>query len=244
MPYIYLSPSTQEGNMYVIGGSEEQYMNLLADAMVPYLRSSGIQYIRNTPEMTAASSVRESNEDNYDFHLALHSNASPDDRYGLRQGPEVYYYPGSSEGLRMSEIIAHNLQDIYPQPSLVRILPTTRLGEVRLTKAPGVLVEFAYHDNIPDAMWIQNNIDKIAQSVVLSLTEYFGIPFVEAQPPRSGTVSLESGRLNIRQYPNTGSPILSTAKNGDTITVLGRWQGWDIVRYKGTVGYADGKYII
>ncbi|MBS6510172.1 MAG: DnaB-like helicase C-terminal domain-containing protein [Clostridiales bacterium] len=35
MPIIYLSPSTQENNYYVTGGTEEYYMNLLADAMVP-----------------------------------------------------------------------------------------------------------------------------------------------------------------------------------------------------------------
>ena len=44
MPIIYLSPSTQENNIYVTGGSEEYYANLIADDMVPYLRSSGIQY--------------------------------------------------------------------------------------------------------------------------------------------------------------------------------------------------------
>ena len=49
MPIIYLSPSTQEKNEYVNGGTEEQYMNLLADKMVPYLDSSGIRYVRNTP---------------------------------------------------------------------------------------------------------------------------------------------------------------------------------------------------
>ena len=43
MPTIYLSPSTQESNLFVSGGSEEYYMNLIADAMVPYLNSSGIQ---------------------------------------------------------------------------------------------------------------------------------------------------------------------------------------------------------
>ena len=37
MPKIYLSPSTQEFNQYVGGGNEEQYMNLLADYMEPYL---------------------------------------------------------------------------------------------------------------------------------------------------------------------------------------------------------------
>ena len=40
MPIIYLSPSTQDWNMYVTGsGSEEYNMNLLADALVPYLLS-------------------------------------------------------------------------------------------------------------------------------------------------------------------------------------------------------------
>ena len=41
MPIIYLSPSTQESNMYVNGGSEEEWMNRLADAMIPYLNASG-----------------------------------------------------------------------------------------------------------------------------------------------------------------------------------------------------------
>lgn len=77
MPIIYLSPSTQENNMYVTGGSEEQWMNRLADAMVPYLDASGIQYTRNTPDMTAVSSIRASNAGTYDLHLALHSNAPP-----------------------------------------------------------------------------------------------------------------------------------------------------------------------
>ena len=48
MPTLYLSPSTQENNYYVNGGTEEQYMNLLADKMVPFLDASGIRYTRNT----------------------------------------------------------------------------------------------------------------------------------------------------------------------------------------------------
>ena len=67
MPIIYLSPSTQENNYYVSGGTEEQYMNLIADAMVPYLTASGIQYVRNTPSMSAASSIAASNAGNFDL---------------------------------------------------------------------------------------------------------------------------------------------------------------------------------
>ena len=47
MPTLYLSPSTQEGNPVVIGGTEEEYMNRIADAMEPYLVSNGIVFRRN-----------------------------------------------------------------------------------------------------------------------------------------------------------------------------------------------------
>ena len=105
MPMIYLSPSTQEWNEYVTGsGSEEYNMNLLADALEPYLRSNGIQYRRNRPEMTAASSIREANLGQYDLYLALHSNASGAGSYGENRGIIAFYYPGSSNGRRAAEL--------------------------------------------------------------------------------------------------------------------------------------------
>ena len=180
MPEIYLSPSTQQYNPYVIGGNEEYYMNLIADAMEPYLTASGIGFTRNTPDMTAASSIAASNAGNYDFHLALHSNATASGEGAVR-GSEVYYYPTSEEGRRAAEIFANNLKLIYPIPEKVKTVPTTALGEVRRTKAPAVLIEFAYHDNYDDAVWIRDNIEAIAANTVASLCDYFGIPFNEPQ---------------------------------------------------------------
>ena len=176
MPRIYLSPSTQEFNPYVIGGNEEFYMNLIADAMEPYLYASGIEFTRNTPDMTAASSIAASNAGNYDLHLAIHSNASPTG-LGEQRESEVYYFPTSQNGRRLAEIIANNLEMIYPVSNGVRAIPTTTIGEVRRTRVPAVLVELAYHDNVDDASWIRDNIDSIARNLVLSLTDYFGIPF-------------------------------------------------------------------
>ena len=72
MPRIFLSPSTQEYNPYITGnGSEEYFMNLIADAMEPYLLANTIRFTRNTPDMTAASSIRLANSGSYDFYLAL-----------------------------------------------------------------------------------------------------------------------------------------------------------------------------
>lgn len=243
MPKIYLSPSTQEKNLYVTGNTEEYYMNKIADAMEPYLIASGIEFTRNTPYMTAASSIRQSNAGNYDLHLALHSNAAPDNRYGEIQGTDVYYSPNSVRGRRAANIIARNLKLIYPVPELVRTVPTTYLGEVKRTRAPAVFIEFAYHDNLNDANWITNNINAIAENVVLSLTEYFGIPFVYPTEVRVGTVRTRGTALNIREKPSVSARIVGKAYNGTEITVTGETDGWYVVIYNGIYGYANKAFI-
>ena len=243
MPTIYLSPSTQEYNAYVNGGNEEYYMNLVAGAMEPYLRSSGIQFTRNTPDMTAASSIRQSNAGQYDLHVALHSNASPPSLAGVLRGIDVYHAPGSVAGTRAAEIIADHLREIYPLPDQVRPLSSSEISEVNSTWAPAVLIEYAYHDNPDDAIWIKTHINQMARATVQALTEYFGIPFVEPMAPEEGRVRLESGRLNIRSRPSTDSDVIAQAQNGDPITILGRWDSWDVVNYRGTVGYAASEFI-
>lgn len=166
MPKIYLSPSTQDWNPYVTGsGSEEYHMNRIADALVPYLMSNGIQYSRNRPEMTAASSIREANAGEYDLYLALHSNASPESRAGQERGIIVFYYPGSAEGQRAAELIAEELKQIYPLPDKVTTRTTTALGEVRQPRFPAVLAEIGYHDNYEDALWIEGHTEAIAQQL-------------------------------------------------------------------------------
>lgn len=243
MPVIYLSPSTQEGNYYVTEGTEEYWMNRLADAMEPYLTASGIQYVRNTPDMTAATSIAASNRGNYDLHLALHSNAAPEGQYGSARGILVFYYPGSATGKRAAEIVADNLKAIYPLPNLVLAQSTTSIGEVRLVRAPSVFLELGYHDNQEDAIWIENNLDAIARNLVLSLTEFFGLPFLEPQTPRDAIVDVSWGALNIRERPSLSAPVIAQAYDGARLTVLNQWQGWYLVRFNGALGWASGDFI-
>lgn len=179
MPRIYLSPSLQEYNPFINGGSEEEIMNLIADAMEPYLLASGIDFGRNRPEMTLGEAIADSNSGDYDFHLAIHSNASPVASAGSRQGPVVYYYSSSPYGREMAELIADELREIYPEPQRVQVLPTTTLRELRRTEAPSALVEVAYHDNPEDADWIKANIQQIARALSGAVANYFGLPLVE-----------------------------------------------------------------
>lgn len=245
MPNIFLSPSTQERNLYVTGGSEEYWMNLLADEMEPYLTASGIGFTRNSPGGSAARSIRQSNSGNYDLHLALHSNAAPEGRYGQVRGSDIFYYPSSVQGQRAANLIADALKTIYPNPNRVRALGSTSIGELRQTKAPSVFVELAYHDNQEDAEWITGNLPLIARTIVLALTEYFGIPFREPGRgyPRTGVVTLSYGTLNLRSAPSLTSSIIGSIPNGAEITLLGETGDWYETEWQNTVGYVSKVFV-
>lgn len=179
MPRIYLSPSLQEYNTYVNGGTEEEITNAIADAMEPYLMAMGIEFVRNRPEMTLGEAIADSNSGDFDFHLAIHSNAAPESMAGRLMGPDVYYFSSSPYGREMAEIIADEFRAIYPDPEKVDSVPTTTLRELRRTNAPSALMEVAYHDNPEDAAWIKDNIQLIAEALSRSLARYFRIPFAE-----------------------------------------------------------------
>ena len=245
MPKIFLSPSTQEYNQYITGaGSEEYFMNLLADAMEPLLLANGIQYVRNDPQGTVSTSIRQSNAGSYDFHLALHSNASGPGSEGQNRGIIAFYYPGSVSGQRAAELFASALREIYPLPEQVTTRSTTTLAEVRRTRAPSVLLEIGYHDNAADAQWIAEHINLIAQTLVQAMTEYFGLPYVYPGPSQPALAVTDSGGpVDLLAYPSAEGQVLTQIPNGATVTVFGQYQGWYVVLYNDTIGYANSAFI-
>lgn len=245
MPNIYLSPSTQEYNPYITGsGSEEYWMNRIADAMEPYLRANTIRFTRNTPEMTAASSIAQAARGSYDFYLALHSNASGDgSSEGRQRGIIAFYYPTSTNGRRAADIFVKNLKEIYPLPQLVTARATTALGEVRQPKMPSVLLEIGYHDNTADARWIEENVQSIAENLSRSLSEYFALPFIYPTTPRTGTVITEESALNVRAYPSMSGQVVGSVPREAQLTVYGQYDSWYSMAYGNLAGYVRSEYV-
>ena len=103
-----------------------------------------------------------------------------------------------------------------------------------------MLIEVAYHDNLQDAQWIQQNIQPIAESIVRALTTYFGIPFAMPQPVRTGIV--ETGGM-----PTTNSTIVALAPNGAELTIYSESESsngkWYAVRYQNATGYVYAPYV-
>jgi len=247
MPSVFLSPSTQEFNLYAgsqdNSQNEEYYTNLIADAMIPYLTASGITFGRNDPSLTVRGSVDLSNAGNYDVHLAIHSNAAPENLSGRIQGSDSFYYPGSASGEALAQLIAANIKTIYPYPDLVGTTPTTVLYELNNTRIPAVLVEVAYHDNPEDRDWIISNIDNIAQALVLSLTQYFGIPFVLPDTVQRGIIDADGFSVFLREQPSYQANTIAMIPAGTDVIITGKSGQWYIVDYNGKVGYIDENFI-
>ncbi|QOX62242.1 N-acetylmuramoyl-L-alanine amidase [Anoxybacterium hadale] len=179
MVKVFLNPSNQDYNDYVGGGNEEEYMNLIVDAMIPYLRASGIQFERSSPWESLTEVIERTNEEPFDYVLSLQSASAPPDLAEMLRGPEVYFYAFSHRGRAAAQLVESNLKAIYPQPNLVSSIPNKTSRILRDAPRPSVLVNVGYHDNATDAQWIRENIDTIARQLVLSISEYLGTPFVD-----------------------------------------------------------------
>ena len=114
---------------------------------------------------------------------------------------------------------------------------------MRLSRAPAVLAEIGYHDNVSDARWIVTHTDDIAQQLGRAVTEFFGLPFAYPTEPQNGTVRVSFGTLNLRERPDSSAPIIANMPNGAEVTVYGEWQGWYTVHYGDLIGYAASAFI-
>jgi N-acetylmuramoyl-L-alanine amidase len=177
-----LSPSTEEYEPFVTGNNEEYYMNRVADAMIPYLRASGIDFDRNDPGDTTQQIIAKSNSKYHDLHLALNMETGVGDLAGKVRGESVVHLTGSPGGTAAAQIFARNLKTIYPIPELVTVASDRLNPELRDTDAAALMVVLGYRDNIEDAEWVIGHIDEIGRNLAMSLAEYLKVPFVEKAP--------------------------------------------------------------
>lgn len=181
-PIVYLSPSTQEYNIGIKGShytTEEEMMNKIADVIEPILKKNDIEVYRNKPSMTAATSIADSRKHDVDLHLAIHSNASPENKRGRYTGVETWIY---DETCKEAEQIAEKLQAAvvslyYSQYGNRGVLYSKEIGGLKETNPynvnNGILLEIAFHDNWNDAVWMVENIENIGRTIANTIIDYY-----------------------------------------------------------------------
>lgn len=163
---LYLNPSVQANNMYINGlGTEAEHMNDIANLMYDELiKYSFINTLCNCSSkgLSLSQSVQESNYNNVDLHLSLHSNA------GGGKGIETYG-KGDYKFARAMYDGFNKLGDFSKRG----VKDGSGLYEIKYVKATHVtLMELLFHDNLEEALFIINNKVTIAQQLVTTLIDF------------------------------------------------------------------------
>lgn len=240
-PKVYLSPAMHRANPCVYPRPDGQQCyealenNEYIDILEPILHRCGIETkrgYRRTPmngddgDKIMRQNVAESNAWGADVHYVSHTNASSN---GKAQGCHPMYYAGSKNGKKLGEIVMKYRKLIYPRT--VKLVARSDLYELKNTNAVAFYEEHAFHDNLEDITWFHTHMKEIAESAAKGLCEWFGIPYVEAEP---------EPKDNVTDGFTAVFPQLSKGSKGDKVRVLQELllgRGYDL----GTYG-ADGDF--
>jgi N-acetylmuramoyl-L-alanine amidase len=76
-------------------------------------------------------------------------------------------------------------------------------------------------------------------TTIVSLCLFSSVAFAYSA---TGTVSV-TGSLNVRQFSNTGAPIIGKLNTGTSVSVIGTNNGWFQISYNGGSAWVSGKYL-
>lgn len=222
-PKVYLSPAMHMANpcVYPRPDGKQCYEalenNEYIDILEPILNRCGIETkrgYRRTPmngdngDAIMKQNVRESDAWGADVHYVSHTNGSVDGK-GNSRGCFPMYYTYSKNGKKLGQIMVKYRKQIYPRT--VKLVARSNLYELRVPKAVSFYEEHVFHDNMDDATWFHTHMKEIAESAAKGLCEWFGIPYVEAEP--EPTDSVTDGFIAV-------FPQLSKGSKGDKVRVL------------------------
>lgn len=214
-PYkVFLSPSNQPRNMCILGHSEKEHCEQLAQLMLPHLKARGIQYKFREQGQTMTQSCRAADAWGADLYLPLHTNATSN---GRARGTTFGFYPGRLDSMEAGKFFQKHWKKIYPLPNLVRV-GTYTFTEAKQPKAPSVYIELLFHDNMDDAKFLHANMDMIALNLVEAIEDYlkfmggeYDEPVDEVSPVKNHLI-----KLNITRKENAD---FYSKKVGDTLTL-------------------------
>lgn len=112
-----------------------------------------------------------SNSANSDIFISIHCNAFN----GKAKGFEIYHANGSANGQKLAEKIAKHITSDKRLCEINRGIKTARYNVLVNTKAPAVLIELGFIDNVSDNEKLRNYQKDYAKAIYRGILEYFNI---------------------------------------------------------------------
>ena len=196
---VYLSPSTQEDNIYACDGStsEEEAMWMVARQVKTMLEQDGYTvYICGEDDKVPAK-IKQGNRLKCGAYVAIHSNSSGEN--GKGQGTECFYNTDISGSLALAENIYNRVADLTPTPDRgLKDQYQRDLYEIFNNVSPCCLLEVEFHDDVQTSRWILNHTDDLAEAITDGIEAY-----------------LESTKNNPHEFEDVTEPSIDENYAGD-----------------------------
>jgi len=167
---VFLSPSNQPNNRCILGHSERDHCEELTFKMLPYLDAYGIEHKVHNRGDSMTKWVNEATRWGAQLYLPIHTNATAK---GTARGTTFGFYPGRLESMEVGKIFKKHWMKLYPLKDRIRV-GTYTFYEARAPKCPSVYIELFFHDNLADATWFHENMDKVAENLADAIADFFG----------------------------------------------------------------------
>lgn len=188
---IFLSPSSQTGNVYSYGNTNEAAVcGKIAQACEAALKRCGFE-VKNEQFDTLVNRVRHSNDWGADLHVPIHTNAFNEKVTGTR----IMCYDLKGEGYKAGKAVFDALAPLTPGTS--ENIKTSTFYEIVYSKAPCVYVEADFHDVPEVAKWIIENTVAIGEAICKGICNHFGMVYAEAEEP---LYRVQVGAFRNREY--------------------------------------------
>ena len=212
--------------------NKSYYLNLAASEITDCLNANGISY--NSINNFNSLNVQEIDKLNT-AKIILAMNEKPDDY----ENPGIYitFIAGNSESNRLANIISKNLSNIY---SNVKTSAQNAPENVMWQNIASVTIDFKNSENETNNILLMENTEEIAKNIVMSLSEYFGLPFTACAKNKTGITNTD---VNVFKRPSTDSDIKGNIEANTKVKILGMWEMWYIVGQNGNIGYVQSKFI-
>ncbi|MBR0483549.1 MAG: N-acetylmuramoyl-L-alanine amidase [Oscillospiraceae bacterium] len=187
---VFLSPSTQEDNLYACDKNitEEKAMWMIARRVKTKLEEDGIQVYICGEDDDVPAKVKQGNKLRCGAYVAIHSNSSGES--GTGEGTECFYNSDIAGSLALAENIYNRVASVTPTDDRgVKDQYQRDLYEIFNNVSPCCLLEVEFHDNLTTSRWILNHIEDLAQAIVegteayLETTQYNNISADEVTEP-------------------------------------------------------------
>lgn len=155
---IYLSPSSQFGNLYSYGGyNEAEVCGMIAGTAYAALKRNGYDVKLGSIYTSMEYRTQESNEWGADYHLPIHTNA------GGGEGTVVFCYSGSRND-KYLKAVYDALAEVSPGKDR-GIKANDGLYEVNVANGVTIYTETEFHDDADLAKWIVENVAVIGEAI-------------------------------------------------------------------------------